>query len=140
MKVLVPVSCKGSSETLFTVAERLLSDHPDAQVTILHVTKGSTSFYRRSPLGVEQTLPEPEREQVLALEGEVRRRFTPWYGRVQFRHAVGDPSAVILRVANTEGYDLIIMNRHNRGPVHLPVGTVSRAVVSEANCNVLLVR
>jgi nucleotide-binding universal stress UspA family protein len=52
----------------------------------------------------------------------------------------GPPASAILRVAETEGFDLIIMGSRGQGPVvSLLTGSVSRTVSQKAACPVMIV-
>jgi nucleotide-binding universal stress UspA family protein len=139
VKVLLAMSGKSISERTVARAEQLLSLDPNNRLTVLHVSKGRASFYQKSKLGSEVVIPEDERQRVHALETYVSRRFAPWYGRVKFRHEIGDPAAVICKVAQEEGSDLILISHHHGFTDKVPVGGVTRAVLSDARCDVLVV-
>jgi nucleotide-binding universal stress UspA family protein len=52
----------------------------------------------------------------------------------------GPPASAILRVAETEGYDLIVMGtRGHNAVVNLMLGSVSSAVSHKAHCPVMLI-
>lgn len=54
---------------------------------------------------------------------------------------VGDPAAMILKVAAEGGHDLIIMGRHGHGRLrHLLMGSVAERVTRKANVPVLAIR
>jgi nucleotide-binding universal stress UspA family protein len=64
-------------------------------------------------------------------------------GVSQVRHRMesGEPSGIILRIANEEHFDLVVMGTHGRtGFERLVVGSVAERVVREASCPVLTVR
>jgi nucleotide-binding universal stress UspA family protein len=53
----------------------------------------------------------------------------------------GDPACVICRVANEEGYDLIVMGSRGIGLIsEMLLGSVSHSVIQHANCPVLIVK
>jgi nucleotide-binding universal stress UspA family protein len=55
--------------------------------------------------------------------------------------AIGRPATVILRAAQTEGADLIVMGSRGRGPIRAMVlGSVSAEVATHAGCPVLVAR
>jgi nucleotide-binding universal stress UspA family protein len=63
--------------------------------------------------------------------------------RLEVRHrlAEGDPAEEILRAAEEEGADLIVMGTHGRGGLsRLLMGSVAEAVMRKALCPVLTVR
>jgi len=52
----------------------------------------------------------------------------------------GDPASIIVRVADEEGYDLIVMGRKGMGIIEgLVMGSVTRKVVKTANVTVTVV-
>ena len=53
---------------------------------------------------------------------------------------IGDPVEIIARVADTRGYDLIVMGgRHVGANKIAPLGSVSHGVLCRAHCTVLIV-
>ncbi|MDZ7809638.1 MAG: universal stress protein [Arhodomonas sp.] len=62
-------------------------------------------------------------------------------GRGKVRRSVhhGYPARVILEQANAMGCDLVVMGKHGRGAVEdALVGSVTRHVLSQAGCDVLV--
>ncbi len=60
---------------------------------------------------------------------------------VRSRVDCGDPSAEIIRIAEADGYDLIVMGTHGRsGLSHLLRGSVAEQVIRRAPCPVLTIR
>ena len=60
---------------------------------------------------------------------------------VRSRVDSGDPVAEILRIAEEDGYDLIVMGTHGRsGLSHLVRGSVAEQVIRRAPCPVLTIR
>src|SRR5262245_37856393 len=62
---------------------------------------------------------------------------------VEVRHAflVGDPAEQILRRADEEGADLIVLGTHGRtGLARLLMGSVAETVLGGASCSVLVVK
>lgn len=72
---------------------------------------------------LSELLPEGQRENVMvAVE-------------------VGSPFQEILRYANEQGMDLIVIGTHGRGPIgHMLLGSVAEKIVRRAPCPVLTVR
>jgi nucleotide-binding universal stress UspA family protein len=141
MRIVLAVSEKRISPRTVRWAEQMLQQSTDAELIIVHVSKGHTSFYQRSTLGCILRVSDAEREVVEALRTLVQRHFSSWPGRVRFRHEIGDPSQVILRVAREEHADLIVMGCHDRGwAERAPIGGVVRSVLDGADTDILLVR
>jgi len=64
-------------------------------------------------------------------------------GVTQVRHRMesGEPGSIIVRIANEEHFDLIVMGTHGRqGLERLVMGSVTERVVRQASCPVLTVR
>ncbi len=141
MRIVLAVSGKRVSPHTMRRAEQMLQQCADAELIIVHVSKGHTSYYQRSSLGSTLRVSDAEREVVKALRELVQRHFAAWPGRVRFRHEIGDPSQVILRVAREEHADLIMIGCHDRGRIErAPIGGVVRTLVDHADTDVLLVR
>jgi nucleotide-binding universal stress UspA family protein len=64
-------------------------------------------------------------------------------GLISHRQAVveGDPASEIIKFADETGTELIVTGSHGRsGLLHLFLGSVSRKVLNEAKCPVMIVR
>jgi nucleotide-binding universal stress UspA family protein len=60
---------------------------------------------------------------------------------IEHRILVGNPAPIIVRIAEEEGVDLIVMGTHGRsGFRRLFLGSVAEAVVRSARCPVLTIR
>jgi nucleotide-binding universal stress UspA family protein len=84
-------------------------------------------------------MPEPDNTELLRMLYAVR----PADPAVLYEHRLvsGDPAAEIVRLAETEGADMIVMGTHGRtGLRRLLMGSVAEAVVRRAACPVLTVK
>lgn len=76
-----------------------------------------------------------------ALEHLVEKLHSAGVARVGQRIEVGQPEAVIVRIAQETGCDLIVIGTHGRkGLERLMMGSVAERVVRQAMCPVLTVR
>jgi nucleotide-binding universal stress UspA family protein len=136
-RVLVPVDFSPCSDA--AVGEAFDVARPrGAAIHLLHVWKASpfTMGGESPPTSLKSfalsEAGDKMKVYLAQLEGfglEVRGRLAP-----------GDPEEVILGIAESEGYDLIVMGMHGRhGPLHFLRGSVAEHVVRRATCPVLTV-
>jgi nucleotide-binding universal stress UspA family protein len=81
-------------------------------------------------------IPDPPTEELQRMLDQVR----PTDPSVHFEHRMltGDPANAIVRLADEEHVDMIVMGTHGRtGLARLLMGSVAEAVVRRANCPVL---
>jgi universal stress protein A len=113
-----------------------------AAVSIVHVIATWPVHAYKEKLSVD------EAGAVHCLKGPVlvdlenlSRQFTEVLGDVTTCLRVGSPAQEIVRYANEESSDLIVMDTHGwTGFVHAMLGSVAEAVTRIANCPVLIVR
>ena len=132
--ILHPTDFSESSEWAFHLACSLARDHR-ASLIVVHV------------------IPPPvSHGEVVARQGPsgYRAQMCDWLYRLQapssgltidHRLTDGDPSAEILRVAEDNNCDLIVMGTHGRtGLPRLLMGSVAEQIVRRASCPVLTVK
>lgn len=57
---------------------------------------------------------------------------------VEYRLVTGDPSAAVVRLAEEENIDLIVLGTHGRtGLLHMLVGSTAESIIRHAQCPVL---
>jgi nucleotide-binding universal stress UspA family protein len=84
-------------------------------------------------------LPEPDSERILKMLEDVK----PSDPAVPFTHrlTMGDPASEIVRIAEDEGAQMIVLGTHGRtGFTRILMGSVAEAVVRRAPCPVLVYR
>jgi len=84
-------------------------------------------------------IPEPDSERILRMLEDVK----PKDSSVPFTHrlAMGDPAGEIVRIAEDEKADMIVLGTHGRtGVTRLLMGSVAEVVVRRAPCPVLVYR
>ncbi|QGJ69627.1 Universal stress protein UspA [Planctomycetales bacterium 10988] len=111
----------------------VLAKESNAKLLILHVEEPPSAY-----AGGEMYygMPEPDHE---ALK-EMLARITPHDPDLAFerRLEIGDPASEIVRVAEEEDVDMIVMATHGRtGLTRLLMGSVAESVVRHAPCAVL---
>ncbi len=141
MKILVCTD--GSEQSLKAVqkAADIVADIKEAQVTILHVEEAISHpyeipRYEHSPEGHKKL--QEQHQKVLA---DAARLFEQKNIEADTFLKQGHPAHTIVEMASEENYDLIVMgNRGLGGFKKLVLGSVSNAVVQEAEVSVLVVK
>jgi universal stress protein A len=136
-KVLVLLDLSEDSETVFSAARELVS-HSDAALVALHVVE----YTPIDPMG-ESMIPSEPIEMDIAAQ---------WRGRldklvadsaapnVRARVEIGNTKAEILRVAEQEHADLIVLGSRERHGLAILVNFTEDTVLHAAHCDVLAVR
>ncbi|HEX4151921.1 MAG TPA: universal stress protein [Steroidobacteraceae bacterium] len=136
-KVLVLLDLSEGSETVFDAGLRLAS-YSNAALVLLHVV----DYAPVEPMG-ETLMPSMAIEQELAERSNVRigeliaRSGVP---NVRGRVEMGNTKAEILRVANEEKADLIVVGSRERHGLAILVNFTEDTVLHAAHCDVLAVR
>jgi nucleotide-binding universal stress UspA family protein len=132
--ILYPTDFSERSESAFHLACSLARDH-GARLIVLHVIPPPVSHGEV----VARQQPNGYREQMC---NWLYRLQAPGAG-VDINHRLtdGEPYAEILRVAQDDSCDLIVMGTHGRtGLRRLLMGSVAEQVVRRASCPVLTVK
>lgn len=134
-KILVPVDFSTPTRAAVQTATSLAKDH-GATIVLLHVEEpplaygGGELYY-----GVEA----PDVNALRKMLEEVRPSDPNVF--CTRRLVTGDPAAAIVRVAEEEGADMIVMSTHGRtGVTRFLMGSVAEEVVRKAPCPVLTLR
>ncbi|HZL86968.1 MAG TPA: universal stress protein [Pirellulaceae bacterium] len=134
-KILVPVDFSESSDAALAWASVLARD-TGATLVIIHIetvpltTGGGEYIY---------AVPEPPTQELL----ERLNKIVPKDASIPVVHRLlaGDPADAIIRAAESDDVDLIVMGTHGRrGITRLLMGSVAEAVVRRADCPVLTVK
>lgn len=142
-RVLVSTDFSEVGDRAVDVAFRLAADH-GAKLTLVHVMESADipsplyAHYHPTPT------PEQRKQAEEAARAGLAERVPEAY-RERVPHEIvveqGLPADEILRRAEADGADLIVISSHGRrGVVRLVLGSVAQRVVSRASCSVLLVR
>lgn len=134
-KLLVPTDFSPSSDEALKLATVLARD-TGASLLIVHVemiplTTGGGDFL--------YTIPEPSTQELKEKLDEV----VPHDASVLAVHRLlaGDPAEVIVKVAEEEEVDFIVMGTHGRrGLTRLLMGSVAEVVVRRAHCPVITLK
>ena len=134
-RVLVPVDFSDTARHAFDAA-RSLAAETDASVTVLYVVEPLPAIYYAADISSRFELDGE-------LQGRVQASLRDWAGVEVDRWVVaeGPPAQEILRVADDEQADLIVMGTRGRtGLDHVLVGSVTEKVCRFARTPVLVIR
>jgi universal stress protein A len=136
-KLLVLLDLSGDSEQV-AIAGRDMAAHSNASMVVLHVVE----YVPVEPLG-ESLMPTVQFEEELIKRSRakldeliVRLGLTNATGRVES----GSTKSEILRVAEQEGVDLIVLGSRERHGLAILVNFTEDTVLHAAHCDVLAVR
>lgn len=138
-RILVPLDFSLTSLRALDVAVPLASE-AGAQLRLLHAVEPAPYA-----VGMEgAVLAMPENTLASTAKANLKRvaqRFVPSSVRVTSRVARGHAAPVILRMAEAEGVDLIVLSTHGHaGWQRLLLGSTAEQVVRRARCPVFVVR
>jgi len=136
-KVLVVLDLSSGSDQV-AIAGRDIAAYSKAKIVALHVVE----FVPVEPMGeslmptlqIEEDLIERSREKMRELAGRLG------LSGADLRVGAGTTKAEILRVANEEGADLIVVGSRERHGLAILVNFTEDAVLHGARCDVLAVR
>jgi universal stress protein A len=136
-KVLVLLDLSEGSEQV-AAAGRDMAKHSDAAVVVLHVVE----FVPLEPIGESLMATAPVEDNLVDLARSrlndllVKMQLPPAAARVE----VGNTKMEILRVAEDEKADLIVLGSHERHGLAILVNLTEDTVLHAAHCDVLAVR
>lgn len=134
-RILVPTDFSPNSEVALSLATSLARDS-GGEIVVAHVETIPLSATGGEYL---YAIPEPPTEELM----EKLQHVTPpdSHVPVERRLLAGDPADAIVRIAEAEHIDLIVMGTHGRrGLSRLLMGSVAESVVRAAPCPVLTVK
>ena len=136
-KLLVLLDLSRDSEQV-AIAGRDLAPHSNAEIVVLHVVE----FVPVEPLG-ESLMPTVQIED--GLIKRARETLSEFIARLALPRATGrveagNTKAEILRVADEEGADLIVLGSRERHGLAIMVNFTEDTVLHAAHCDVLAVR
>jgi len=133
--ILFPTDFSLASDAALPHAEAL-AKQAGARLLIVHVEEPPLAYGGGE---LYYGLPEPSSERILKMLEEVK----PKDASVPFTHrlTMGDPAGEIVRIAEDEGAEMIVLGTHGRtGVTRLLMGSVAEAVVRRAPCPVQVYR
>jgi len=139
--ILVPCDFSQNSEAGINYAMELARKF-DAEIVLAHVSPSAASLviYGPGPAHLPRDLEDAVLAGVEQGFANTRRSFAE-SDRVSNVHLRGEPHAELVRYANDEPVDLIVMSTHGHtGLRHMVLGSVAERVVRAALCPVITVK
>jgi nucleotide-binding universal stress UspA family protein len=141
-RICCPVDFSETSWEALAEAAELAARGGEAHLVILHVEEGTDvaalgEMAVTSPEAARRLVEDTRRslERCRAEAEQIAR------GRVAAESVAGDPASEIVRFAERQAVDLIVMGTHGRtGIRRILLGSVAERVVRSAPCSVLVVR
>jgi len=133
--ILFPTDFSLASDAALAHAETLAKS-TGARLLIVHVEEPPLAYGGGE---LYYGIPEPSSERILKMLEDVK----PADPAVAFTHrlTMGDPAGEIVRLAEDEKAEMIVLGTHGRtGMTRLLMGSVAEAVVRRAPCPVLVYR
>jgi nucleotide-binding universal stress UspA family protein len=133
--ILFPTDFSHASDAALQHAEAL-AVQSGARLLIVHVEEPPLAYGGGE---LYYGLPEPSSERILKMLEDVK----PSDPKVSFVHrlTMGDPAGEIVRIADEEEAEMIVLGTHGRtGLTRLLMGSVAEAIVRRAPCPVLVYR
>lgn len=148
-RLLVPIDGSPLSERALETA---LAEHPDAEITALHVIDPTEPGYSYYPFDSEMDLDEEplhgseewyDRAEEFAEElfDEAERRASEYDADLSTELVVGQPARAIVEYATDHDVDHVLIGSHGRDEgARILLGSVTEAVAFRAPMRVTLVR
>lgn len=139
-KILVPTDFSDCSEAALAYGRRM-AEAFGASLHLLHVVQDPYT----QPWAAE-AFPAPLGDLLVQWEEQAQKRMLDVLseterGQVTIATQIGSPFFEIVRYAQEQQIDLIVIGTHGRGPIgHMLLGSVAEKVVRKAPCPVLTVR
>jgi universal stress protein A len=133
--ILFPTDFSTASDAALSHAASLAKS-AGAKLLILHVEEPPLAYGGGE---LYYGLPEPNSERIQAMLEDVK----PADVAVPFEHrlTMGDPAGEVVRIADEEKCEMIVMGTHGRtGLTRLLMGSVAEQIVRRAPCPVLIYR
>jgi universal stress protein A len=136
--ILLALDLREQSETIGRKAVALAKSL-DAHITVLHVVEfipvdPAGEALLPPPVNLEEELVDSARQRLETLAG------TLGIGDAPRRIEIGTIKTEILRVAQEESADLIVLGSYERHGLALLLGSTEKSVLSHAPCDILAVR
>ena len=138
-KILIPVD---GSEAANRMVEAVIARKAQftAPLTVVHVVNFEKLAFRMIPDFQLEMVREHARKAGETILREQVARFTSAGMACDARLEFGSPRETICRIANDEGYDLVILGRRGMGEIRDALfGAVSNHVLHHVRCPVLLI-
>ena len=138
-KILVPVDGSAAADRMIAAIITRKAQFT-APLTVLHVVNIDKLSFRMIPDFQLDMIRDSARKSGEALLNEQLARFAAAGVAGEARLEFGSPRETICRIANDEGFDLVILGRRGMGEIRDALfGAVSNHVLHHVHCPVLLI-
>ncbi|RQG96587.1 universal stress protein [Natrarchaeobius chitinivorans] len=138
MDILVPID---GSDPSMAALEYACANHPNAMITVLYVSNlksGQNRFIAGESFHEWKQTEEQNAEELL---DTAREKATSFGSDIETAHEFGDPIRYIVRYAEENDFDQIVIgNRGRDGVSRLALGSVAERVVRRASMPVVVVK
>ena len=135
-RVLVPMD---DSEMAKQALEYALENHPDAEITVLHVVGGPSAMGDVTALALDADLEAAAQERAQEVFEEARDLAAEYDTEITTEVQLGHPTRAILNAA--DGFDAIVLGSHDGSLAdRLVVGNVAQKVVRNSPVPVTVTR
>lgn len=137
--ILVALDSSTSSMRILSAAARIARALPAATLHIVHVFRSSNADRARiGAPGINTSDVEDAKDQLAA---HVRAAGRQCRNTVTSHFLIGDPTAEILKLAETSKADLLVVGTHDyKGFERFLLGSIAETLMRKAQCSVYIVR
>lgn len=129
------------SEPAMRAVEYAVDEHPNEDIVLLRVIEAADGSTEAGIKLVQEALKRAERESVPRVADEVSDLLDERDVDVEIETAVGDPAREIVRYAEDQDVDVVVVGHHGRrGVSRVLLGSVAERVVRRSPCTVIVVR
>jgi universal stress protein A len=132
-RILFPTDFSHTGDAALAFATSLAKES-DGRLIIVHVQEAPLAYGGGE---MYYGIPEPSTDELLNMLHDVKP--TDSSVPVEYRLVTGDPADAVVRLAEDDDVDLIVLGSHGRtGLTRLLMGSVAEAIVRKAHCPVLV--
>jgi len=137
-QILLAIDFLPESERVLQRALELMRQN-GAALTLLHVVEPvAVSFIDETPLPTSLTVEQEMLDEAVAHLARIAEQHADV--AIKTRVEVGAPKVEILRIAEEEQADLVVVGSHGRHGLELLLGSTANGVLHKAPCDLLAVR
>jgi nucleotide-binding universal stress UspA family protein len=132
-RILFPTDFSHTGDAALAFAASLAKE-ADGRLIIVHVQEAPLAYGGGE---MYYGIPEPTTDELLNMLHDIKP--TDPSVPVEYRLVTGDPADAVVRLAEDDDVDLIVLGSHGRtGLTRLLMGSVAEAIVRKAHCPVLV--
>jgi nucleotide-binding universal stress UspA family protein len=132
-RILFPTDFSHTGDAALAFATSLAKES-DGRLIVVHVQEAPMAYGGGE---MYYGIPEPSTDELVNMLHNVKP--TDASVPVEYRLVTGDPADAVVRLAEDDNVDLIVLGSHGRtGLTRLLMGSVAEAIVRKAHCPVLV--